>query len=143
MAEDVIKRIWFAGIIIVLFLTCIIGFVRNIGEEYGIDTSEFEGYKFNKTGQEQILNQTPEQASIYKNQSSDTSEADMSPEGASPNIIFRTAYKMWAFLTTPYRVITNVTTNVLHIPNIVINTLISLLVISIVLGAWRLIKQGD
>ena len=56
--------------------------------------------------------------------------------------MFNLAKTMFNFITLPFTLFSNIATNVLKIPAIIVNIMEVLIIISVIFGVWRLIKAG-
>jgi uncharacterized protein YqhQ len=57
--------------------------------------------------------------------------------------IFDIAKTMVIMIITPFTLIGNILINVLHVPAIVTNVILGLIILSVIFGIWSLIKVGN
>jgi len=142
MGEDGFKNTLFAFVLVALFGVLIISVVVNTGSEYSMNTSEITGGalsldKFNQ--------------SITNVQSSAESMNERFAKGNVWSVIagvvvegiFGIAVDIFKMLILPFSLITNVMTDILHIPPFVTSIIMALFIFGIIFAIWRLIKIGD
>ena len=142
MGEDGFKNTLFAFVLVALFGVLIISVVVKTGSEYSMNTSEITGGalsldKFNQ--------------SITNVQSSAESMNERFAKGNVWSVIagvvvegiFGIAVDIFKMLILPFSLITNVMTDILHIPPFVTSIIMALFIFGIIFAIWRLIKIGD
>lgn len=139
---DVLKNILIGTIVACLFVFLIVGFAINIGGDYGKDVDDLTDNKINFTGIEEKLNSAKAQSDDWR-EDFEKQKVMSLVAGLVFGGIFKIAITMWGFITTPFTLLADVLTNVLHVPEIVVSVLVFAFVVTIMFGIWRLLKQGD
>jgi len=142
MGEDGFKNTLFAFVLVALFGVLIISVVVNTGSEYSMNTSEITGGalsldKFNQSitnvqSSAESMNERFAKGNVW------SAIAGVVVEG-----IFGIAVDIFKMLILPFSLITNVMTDILHIPAFVTSIIMALFIFGIIFGVWRLIKIGD
>lgn len=139
MGSDTFKRLMFALVIFSLFSLLIITFIVGIGNHYGKTADEIGSGSLNLTVFENSIsdiNQTSEDL----RQSFEEGSVDDVDDARG---VFSILNDMVTLVTTPFSLLSQVMTNLMGIPPIFTNILLGLLVISIILGIWSIIRKGD
>lgn len=139
--EDGFKTIIFAFILLSLFGVLILTSVNEVGTEYGKDTSTvISGSYFNE------LNDTVssiEQNAKNLKQRLDEKSVWTQVAGIVLVGIYPIAKDMFSLIFLPFNVVSNLLSDVLHIPLFVTSVLLGLLVIGVIFGLWQLLKVGN
>lgn len=61
----------------------------------------------------------------------------------NPSGVLAILFHFWDFITTPFTLFSQILNNVLHVPAVVTNTVLTLLAIITLLAIWRVIRAGD
>jgi hypothetical protein len=138
-AEGDFKNIFIALVLFVVFTWLILSITLGIGNEYGRNTSEIGNGALNKVSFQQTAQNISTTSQTYTSQlQSGTIENVDSPTG------------IWGFikgfislLTTPFTLLGQILTNVLGIPALVVNVVLGLLVISLILTGWAVLRAGS
>lgn len=141
MAEDTFKKLVFGFVLTSLFAVLLLTAVTDTGYLYDKNTTEitgslnFAGFNDsvnNVQGTSENLRERFEKQSIWS-----------TVAGVVVTGIFDIAKTMFAMILVPFVLIANVMENIFHIPSIVINVVMGLLVLSIIFAVWALVKQGS
>jgi hypothetical protein len=142
MAEDNFKGILFGFILVTLFATLMITAVNYEGALYGKDTTMVTGGSLNVGNFSNEINTVSTNAETlrerFEKQNIFVALGDLVISG-----VFDIAVDMIQMIITPFTLISNILTNVFQIPSFVTNTILGLLILSMLFGIWRLIKVGD
>jgi hypothetical protein len=111
------------------------------GSLYGKDTSEITGGSLNLNAFNQTTNNV--QSSSENLRESFEKKNPWSVAGVVVSGIFEVGKSMINMILTPFTLIGSILTNVLHIPAIVINVVLGLLILSLIFGLWSLLKVGN
>ena len=144
MAQDLFRRLMFTFITITIFAFLSIGFARSILSDNDLnpDTdlagdndlgySDFgtEVNKFNSTGSGWTT------SFLGKDE-------EATDEGPSLLGMFGTLSNIGEFVVAPFRGFNQLATDVLHIPGVVLTSILLLVSLVIIFGIWRAIKVGD
>lgn len=141
MVEENFKKILFAMILTSLFAILIIGVAVHQGTIYGLDTSEIESSLSYKKFNSSLM--TIEQTSENARKSFERQSIWSSIAGIVVTGIFDIAKSLVLMITYPFSLISGIMLNVLHVPSIVTNILVGLLILSIIFGIWKLLKLGE
>ena len=57
--------------------------------------------------------------------------------------IFSIATDLINMITTPFKLLSQILTNILGVPSLIINIILGLLAIALILGIWRLLRAGS
>lgn len=127
-----------------LFGALIITAIINVGTTYNKDLSEFSGsssdlnlYKFNNTISD-IEKDAEEFQEVFNRQNIFSIVAGIVVEG-----IFDIGIDVGKLIISPFKVLSNIMTNVLQVPSMVTNVLMAIVIFTIIFGVWYLIKVGE
>lgn len=141
MGNDTLKKTTIAIMMITLFSVIILTFVIGVGNQYGKDTSELTGDKFNVTGLNSSVNNLQSTAEEWKD--SFTEGNIFKVIGLTVMGIFSTAVNIFEFIITPFTLLLQITNNVLKIPTVVTGVVIAIFIVIIIFGIWSVWKKGD
>jgi len=140
--EGDFKNILFGLILTGLFGMLILMAVVNLGNDYGMDTSQVVGGalsldKFNNSissaeSNAQIMNERFAQGSVWS-----------ALAGVVVNGIFGIAQDIFKMMLLPFGLIQDIMLDVLHVPAFVTNVILALFIFGIIFAIWRLIKIGE
>jgi len=133
-------------ILITLFAFLIIGFATQLADNYNKDTTQFEE-TIGASSIENTLDTTNTLAKSWRITFEEWGEQSTFENlldiiGFFAVGIFRIAKAMGTFIFIPFQILGNIMTNILGIPLIVVIIIQVLLILSIIFGIWKLIKQG-
>ena len=139
MASDTFKRILFGLIMFVLLTSLILTVAIDFGNEYGRSAEEIGGGSFNLSLFQESADQVEGNATNYRTrfESGEMSDVD------NAKGIFSIATDMVNMIVSPFKLLSQVLSNVLNIPAIAINIILGLLAITLILAIWSLVKKGD
>lgn len=141
MASDMFRNLMIGTIVTLLFAFLTLTFAINMGVNYGKDISELESDRVNLTGMTNTLDNL--QSTSEKWQESFESQNIFSVvAGIVVTGIFDLAKTMYSIIIAPFTLLVY-TLRILEVPQVVINVLLFLVVITMIFGIWRLLKQGD
>ena len=140
--EDSFKTMLFAFILISVFGMLLLTTVVEVGDDYDMDTSQVVG---GSLSMDKFANAT---ASIESNAkdlkaSFDKQSVWSSIAGVVVEGIFGIAKDMVTMILLPFDILIDIMIDVFGVPAWVTSVLLGLLIMSIILGIWRLIKIGD
>ena len=139
---NVFRNFVIGAIVIMLFSFSIIWFSLSIGTAYDKDISDLEGDKIDLSGINDTLNEASETADLWKNtffnQSFGITQVFMSVV-----VMVRLSNDMWNFITEPLQIMFDMFTGVLAVPDIVVNIILVIIIISSLFALWTLIKAGS
>lgn len=141
MATDTLKSTVIGLMVILLFIALVITFAIGMGDEYGRDTSNLLGDDFNITGVNNTLNSAEDTANEWKD--AFTSGNIFKIIGLTVIGIFDLGLTILAFIMTPFTLIIHILINVLHLPAIIVGTIIMAFIVAVIFGIWSLWKKGD
>jgi len=147
MAEEhSFPKLLIAFIVITLFAFALLSSTIGLAGDYNQDTSEIDD-RIGLSTINSTLESTQEQAEIWRDTFS--SSGDKSTLGQLLDIIgflavgvFKLAGTMANFIFTPFAIFSNILTNVLGVPLVVVGIINVLIILSIIFGIWSLIKRG-
>ena len=142
MAEDNFKRIITGFILLTLFSFLILTFVVDVAQDNNKDTSELEEGAFSLDQYEDFLEDVDEDAETFRERFEKGNIFSV-VAGIVVEGIFGIASDMVTLAVTPFTLLAQVMNNVLGVPTIVTSVVLGLIVLSIILGIWRLLKVGD
>jgi len=139
---DVFRNILIGTVLTCLFIFLIVGFAIDIGNDYGKDVGDLTDDKINFTGVQDTLDSAQDTAETWKESFASQNIFSL-VAGIVVTGIFKLAITMYKFLITPFTLLMDIMNNVLNVPEIVTNVVIFGLIVVIIFGIWRLLKQGD
>lgn len=142
MAEDTFKNILFGFILVTLFSVLILTSVNELGYLYSKDTTEVTGGALNIAGFNRSVS-TVQSTSENLRERFEKQSIWSVVAGVVVTGIFDIGKTMILMIITPWVLIANVMTQVLHIPLIVTDTILGLVILSCIFGLWALIKVGN
>jgi hypothetical protein len=142
MGEDNLKNILIGFILFTLFATLLILAINSQGALYGKDTTQITGGSMNLGDfNRSMTNSTVTAENLrdrFSNQNIFMTLGAIVISGAFD--IFK---DMILMVMTPMTLLSGILTNVLHIPSFVTNTLLTILILSLIFAIWRAIRVGD
>jgi hypothetical protein len=142
MAEDNFKNILFGLILFSLFGMLILTAVVQVGNDYGMNTTEIAGgsmslQKFNASissveSNAQAMNERFSKGTVW------SALAGVVVEG-----IFGIAIDIFKMMLLPFGLVQDIMIDVFGVPAFVTDVIMALFIFSIMFAIWRLIKIGD
>ena len=139
MASDTFKAILVGLVLFVLFSSIILTVAIDFGAEYDRDASEIGGGALNLSVFQSSASNVESSASAYRERF-EGGEVDDVDDASG---IFSIVTDMITMITTPFRLLAQVLTNLLGVPSLFINVVLGLLSITLILAIWSLLKKGD
>lgn len=139
MGEDSFKNILVALVLFVAFSWLILSVTVDFGDEYGRNAQEIGDGSLNIASFENSANSVESSAQGYRSRF-ESGEVDNIDD---PSGIFSVATDMISMITTPFTLLSQILTNIFHIPSLIINIILGLLAIGLILGIWRLLRAGS
>lgn len=142
MAEDSFKGIIFAFVLMSLFGLTILMAVSEVGTNYGMNTSEVVGGSLSidkiNTSISGLEQTSKNLQATFKEQDIGSSVVGVVVEG-----FFGISIDIFNLILTPFDVLANIMTDVLHVPYFISMIILGLLILSIMFAIFRLMKIGD
>lgn len=139
MAEDSFKNTIIALVLFVTFTWLILSFAINMGGQYGKDSEEVGGGSLNVSefygGAEDIESNTQNYRSRFEE--GEVNDVD------DASGVFSILTDMINLITTPFKLLSQILSNTLGVPSLVINVFLGLLSIGLILGIWRVLRMGS
>lgn len=142
MAGGDFKRTIFGLILFVLFTSLILTVAINFGNFYGKSPENIGGGSFNLSDYERTIEDSNATGQSYLERFSEATP-EKTTEVENPAGAWSILFDLKNVITTPFRLVQQILTNVIHIPSIVSGVLVFLLSLSIAFGIWRLWKRGE
>ena len=139
MATDTFKTTLTGLILFVLFTSLILTVSIDFGNEYNKSAEEIGGGSFNLSVFQTTADTVEGNATNYRTrfESGEVSDID------NVKGFFSIITDMINLITAPFKLLSQVLSNVLNIPSIAINIILGILSISLIFAIWSLIKKGD
>ncbi len=142
MAEQGFKGILTGLVIFVLFTWLLLSVVVNMGDEYNRDTSTIANGSLNVEDYQKEASEGGEKSSDYRERFSETGGDLGFGDEEDKSGIFSIVSDMGNLIITPFTLLSQIMSNILNVPTLVINVLLGLLAISLLLAIWQLIRTG-
>ena len=139
MEEGRFKSIIFGLILFTLFAWLILSISIQSGEEYGIDAQEIGNGSLSSISYESSIENVGSTANSYRT-SFESGEVDDIDDASG---MFSTLTKMINFITTPFTLVGQILDTMFGIPSVVTNVFLGLLALSLIFGAWRVLRSGS
>lgn len=142
MADNEYRGLLFSALILGAFIILIVTIVSQMGDNYGVSQSKLnEGSlgAFNKETLEAELGEADDEASQFR----ERFESGKVDDVDDPSGIFSVLGDIVSMITTPFKVLFNIGTNVLHIPSILMTTFMAIVSLSIIFGIWAVLRKGS
>ena len=142
MAEGEHKGLIISALLMGLFMVLTVTIVYEMGQNYSIDGDKFDqatAGAFDKEEYEAELLANDESASDYRERFESGNVDDVD----DPSGIFTILGDLVSMVTTPFRILFEIGTNVLKIPTVVVTTIMAIILASIIFGIWRVIRAGS
>lgn len=138
MASDTFKNTMIGLVLFVLFSSLILTAVISLGLEYGKSSSEIGGGSLNLSSFDNSISSVNESAEGFRERFSEGNIENVD----NPTGIFSILTDMISLIFSPFQLL-GILLNSLGVPTIVTNVVLGLLVITLILAIWRILRQGD
>lgn len=139
MAEDNFKNTITALVLFVAFTWLILSVTVDFGAEYGRDAQEIGDGSLNIVDFQNVANTIEGNTSSYRARF-DSGDVDDIDDASG---IFSIATDMVNLITSPFRLLSQILTNIFGIPSLMINIILGLMSIGLILGIWRVLRSGS
>jgi len=139
LSEDSFKNTITALILFVAFAWLILSVTIDFGLEYGKDEQEIGGGALTLNDFRSSANSVEGNVSAFRTSFEQGSVDDVDDASG----IFGTIKKFISLITTPFLLLGNILSQVLGVPELIINVFLGLLRIGLILGIWRVIRAGS
>lgn len=139
MAEDGFKHAIVGLVLFVAFAWLILTVAVDLGDEYGRDSQEIGDGSLAVANFQSTAEGVEGNAQSYRSrfESGDVDDID------DASGMFSVATDIINMITTPFTLLSQILTNVFHIPSLIINVFLGLLAIGLILSIWRLLRAGS
>jgi len=126
-------------VLFVVFTWLILSVAIDFGAEYGRSADEIGDGSLNVVDFQSTASSVEGNASSYRSrfESGDVDDID------DASGIFSIATDMINMITSPFRLLSQILQNLLHVPALVINVVLGLLSISLILAIWSVLRKGS
>ena len=139
---DQFKNLIFGFILFTLFSFMLLSAITDIASDNDVDTTEFEEGAFSLDPYEDVLSDVEEDAETFRERFEKGSIWSIIA-GIVVTGIFGIAIDMVQMIISPFTLLAQIMTNVLHVPTIFTSVILGLIILSVIFGVWSLIKKGD
>ena len=139
MAQDSFKNLVFGMLLFGLFVTMFLGWASSLGTEYDKDVSEISGGAYDTSAIDSMLGTVSSDVEDKRERFESGSMTDVDNAVG----VFSVMKSIVGFLFIPWDLLSGILTNVLNIPAPVTGVILSILILSIIFGTWRLVRAGD
>ena len=139
MAEDGFKNLVTAFILFVAFSWLILTVAIDFGAEYGRDSQEIGDGSLDVVSFQQSADSVNNSAQGYRSRFESGTVDDID----DPSGIFSIATDIINMITTPFSLLSQILTNILKIPSLIINVILGLLGLALIFALWRLLRSGS
>ena len=139
MASENFWRVFSALTLFVLFSSLIVYGVVEMGNNYGVSSSEIGEGALDNTNFQGSIENVSIRAENYRArfESGDVDDVD------DASGLFSVATDIISMIVVPFTLLASVMTNILNFPTMVVSVVLGLLSIFILLSIWSLLKKGD
>ena len=139
MAEDGFKQTIIALVLFVTFSWLILSVAIDFGAEYGRDANEIGDGSLDIVSFEASASEVEGSAQSYRSrfESGDVDDID------DASGIFSIATDIIGMITTPFTLISQIASNILGVPSLILNVILGLLAIGLIFGIWRVLRAGS
>lgn len=139
MGSDGFKNTIVGLVLFVAFVWLILTVAVDFGAEYGRDASEIGDGSLNIVDFQSSAGEVEGSAQSYRSrfESGDVDDID------DASGIFSIATDIINMITTPFRLLSQIMSNILGVPTLFINVALGLLAISLIFAIWRVLRTGD
>lgn len=132
------KSILFGLLGFILFTSMILTFAIQLGNQYGRDSLEIGGGSFNVSEYEKEASTVGDEAENYRDRFSKGGVEDVD----KPSGVFSIITDISDLITTPFKLLGQISENILGIPKIVTNISLGIIGLAMILGIWKIIRTG-
>ena len=133
------KNLLTALLFFALFSTLILTFSVHFLAQNGVEMDQVGGGALNLSEFEGSLEGTETQAENYRERFED-GDVDNIDDATG---VFSILGDLVSMITSPFTLLAQVMENILGIPSIFTNTVLAILVVTLMLGGWRVLRSGD
>ena len=139
MAEDNFKNTLIALVLFVVFAWLILTVAVDFGAEYGRDSQEIGDGSLDIVSFQSVASEVEGDAQGYSTRFESGTVDDIDDASG----IFSIATDMISMITAPFSLLSQIMTNIFHVPSLVINVFLGLLAVGLILAIWRLLRAGS
>ena len=139
--ENRIRGLVIGAMITSLFSFLLLLFVVNVGVNYDIPTSEFEGSLFNYTGLNQTLQNAQSTGETWK-ETFTKNPVSVITGALNPVQMFKLMSTMFKVIFSPLTIYMYIMEDVLNIPPVVTGTFVFIVIVTFIFAVWRVIRIG-
>lgn len=139
MAEDGFKHTLTALVLFVAFAWLILSVAVDFGTEYGRDSQEIGDGSLDIVNFQSVASEVEADAQGYRTRFESGTVDDIDDASG----IFSIATDMISMITAPFTLLSQIMTNIFHVPSLVINVILGLMAIGLILAIWRLLRAGS
>ena len=139
MASNEFKGILVGLVLFVVFMWVVLSVTVDFGAEYGRSANEIGNGSLTVLDFENSAGNVSGSASGYRTRF-ESGEVDDIDDASG---VFSIVTDMINMITTPFRLLSQILSNILKVPTLVINVVLGLLSISLILAIWSLLRKGD
>lgn len=133
------KNTLFGLALFVLFSTLIISFAVDLGTEYGKSADDIGGGSLNLSLFEESAENVSDSSSGFRER---FDKDGVIEDVDSPSGLKSIIDDMVTLITSPFKLLSQILSNILGVPTIFINVVLGLLSIALIFGVWRVLKIG-
>lgn len=140
MGENDFRNTIVALLLFVAFTWLIISVAVDFGAEYGRDASEIGEGSLSVVSFQQTAENVSSSTQGYRERFDRSSDLDNVDDVQG---IFSILTDLKNVIISPFTLLGQILTNVFHIPSLIINIFLGLLVIGLLLAIWRVLRAGS
>lgn len=142
MGDNEFKSVVVSFLLLGVFIVLLVTIVYQMGTNYNVDSVKMEqvtGGAFDIEDYEEELGGVDDDASNYRLrfESGEVDDVD------DPSGIFSVAGDIIGVATTPYNIMAQIGTNILHVPVVLVHVILAILNITLLAGIWALVRKGS
>lgn len=139
MTDSSFKNTIIGLVLFVAFSWLILTVAIDFGAEYGRSADEIGEGSLNVVSFQTSAEGVESSAQGYRSRFESGDPVDVDDASG----IFSIATDLISMITTPFSLLSQILSNLFHVPSLIINVFLGLLAISLIFGIWRLIKVGS
>ena len=139
MASDVFKNIFIGLILITLVSFLMINFAIDVSDNYNISDEELTEGAIGASEYNTYLDDFQDDTEDLRQSFEDGAIVDVDTIVGVAGVLSNFVKMMF----TPFNLVAQIAENVLHIPPIVTTVLLGILIFSIILAIWSIVRKGD
>jgi len=142
MADNQHQNLIISALLLGLFMVLTVTIVYQMGINYDVSSSKMDeatAGAFDKEEYEAELLLNDENADTYRERFESGKVDDVDDVTG----IFTILGDLVSMVTTPFKMLFEVGTTVLHIPTILVTTIMTIIIISIIFGIWSVLRKGS